>query len=136
MGKTQFDDFKFVKEYPTILAGKHPLRLYRSRFSPDDLNKPIEKYRWHFGFPKNIVEPVGVLLETTPYWGEVHWKEEDGFWIYWLHDVSDASEEEIPSKLNKTLDFYLRSYNQVIGFYKRAAQKEKEKEHNEKPHKF
>ena len=127
MGKTQFDDFKFVKEFPTILAGKHPLRLYRNRFSPNDPEKPIEKYRWHFGFPRKIVEPLCPLLEATPYWGETHWKEEDDFWIWWLHDISDASEEEIPSKLNKTLEFFLKSYNQVIGFYKRAAEKEKQK---------
>ena len=130
MGKLQFDDFEFVKEYPTILAGKHPLRLYRSRFSPTDQNKPIEEYRWHFGFPKEIVELLCPLLECTPYWGETHWKEEDNFWIWWLHDTSNAH-EGIPSKLNKTLDFYLRAYNQVINFYKRSS--EKKEKHNENP---
>ena len=121
MGKIQFDNFKFVKEFPTILAGKHPLRLYRSRFSPDDPEKPIEKYRWHFGFPEKIVKPLCPLLEATPYWGETHWKEEDGFWIYWLHDISDISEEEIPSKLNKTLKLYLTSYNQVLRFFSKSS---------------
>jgi len=116
----KFEDFKFVKEFPTIIVGKYPLRLYRSRFSPDDLNKPIEKYRWHFGFPKFMVEPLCPMLEASPYWGETHWKEEDGFWIWWLTDISDAKEEMIPDKLNKTLDFYFKSYNHVINFYKRS----------------
>ena len=123
----KFDDFEFVKEYSTMLADKHPLRLYRSRFNPNDLSKPIQEYRWHFGFPKTILpEPMLMLLETSPYWGEQHWKEEDGFYIYWLHDVSEK-DEGIPKKLNKTLEFYLRSYNQVLNFYKRAVSKQGDK---------
>jgi hypothetical protein len=122
----KFDDFEFVKEYPVIIAGKHPLRLYRSRFSPNELDKPIEKVRWHFGFPKKIVEPLCPMLESTPYWGEIHWKEDGDFWIWWLTDFSDIN-EGVPDKLNKTLERYFKSYNQLLNWFKRSAELQKEK---------
>jgi hypothetical protein len=122
----EFENFKFVKEYSTIIAGKHPLRLYTSRFSPNELDKPIEKVRWHFGFPKKLVEPLCPLLETTPYWGEPHWKEDNDFWIYWLTDVSE-NDGTIPDKLNKTLTFYFNQYNKCLHWYQRAAELQKQK---------
>ena len=116
-----FDDFKFVKEYPTIIAGKYPLRLYTSRFSPNELDKPIEKVRWHFGFPKQVVQPLCPMLESSPYWGETHWKEDGDFWIWWLMDFSE-NDGIIPDKLNKTLEWYFKSYNQLLNWFKRSPE--------------
>lgn len=116
-----YDDFELIKTFKTIIAEKFPLRLYRSRFYPTDINKPIEKYRYHFGFPEALVKPICLLLETTLFWGEEHWKEEDGFWIWWLTIIGGAN-DKLPFKaLQKQLDRMLKSRNSVIKFLKKGG---------------
>lgn len=114
------DGFKLVRTFDTIIAGKLPLKLYRSRFSPTDTDKPIEKYRYHFGFPEGLVKPIALLLETSPYWGDPHWKEEDGFWIWHLPVVGDG--EEPPYKtLNRRLGYMLEAHNSVVRFLRKGS---------------
>lgn len=101
---TKFSNLELVKEYPTMLMGKFPLRLYRSKDTKDSF------YRYHFGFPEKIVKPLSVMLETTPYWGEQHWDIIDGFWIWWLAITSEGI--EVPNeKLNSELKWRLNSAN-------------------------
>lgn len=117
--KLKFEEFTFLKEYPEMIAGRFPLRIYTSRFAPDDHELPIEQVRYHFGFPEKMVpEGFRSLVSSTPYWGESPWKEEDGFWIWHTHIVSNVG--EIPSeKLEKQLDFMFRAYNNVIALIKK-----------------
>ena len=117
------DGFELIKTFDTIIAGKFPLRLYRSRFSPTDLDKPIEEYRYHFGFPEKLVKPAALLLETTPYWGNKHWKEEDGFWIWWLTVTSNAKNGPPYKALNRRLDYMLHAYNNVVRFLRKSCKK-------------
>ncbi len=108
-----FKNLEFVKEYPTIIAGKYPLRLYRSREGVK------ANYRYHFGFPEGMVKPICTILECTPFWGEEHWKEVDGFWLWWLTIMSET--EDIPSvELNRDLAWRISSINNVNRFYRKT----------------
>jgi len=114
-----FTDLQLLREYPKMLAGRYDLRLYTSRFIPDDPNKPIEEVRFHFGFPEEML-PGGFrsLVETSPYWGKSSWTKIDGFFLYYTHITSNIG--DLPDKeLEKYLDFMSRSYNQAIRFIKK-----------------
>ena len=113
----QFDNLKLYSEYPTMLSGKRPLRIYTSGFREG-------KVRWHFGFQESMVKPVRQLLETTPFWGEQHWTEQDGFWVYWT--TCCTPEGEFPQKeLILLLDtLYLSGYNNVVAMFRKWAKKE------------
>lgn len=115
------DPITLLKEYKNFLFGKLPLRIYTSRFSPTDESKPIEKWRYHFGFPEEVVKPLSLLLETTVAWGEKHWKEHEGFWIWWL-TVTGRLGADVPwKKLQRDLDFRINSFNRVLRFYQRNS---------------
>lgn len=111
--KEIFSNLTLIKEYPNFIVGKYPLCLYRSKEKRDSF------YRYHFGFPKNLVEPIHQLLESTPYWGEVHWKEDGNFWLWWTLVTSDG--EELPlDSLNRELKWRIDSANDVIRLLKKA----------------
>ena len=118
----KFDDFEPFEEYPTILMGKFPFRVYRSRFMPTETDKPITSYRYHFGFPKKLVEPICLLLETTVYWGEAHWHEHEGFWI-WHTYITGRVDQAVPYKdLDRELASRIRQYNHCIEWYRSKAE--------------
>lgn len=114
-----FDDLELVKEFPKILCGTKPLRVYRSRSFPVDTDKPIEKWRYHFGFPTELVLPLSILLETSPYWGDRHWHEEDGFRLWRLTIVGDLKPPW--DKLNRELSRRMKSYNSVLAWMRKAS---------------
>lgn len=115
---TYEDGLELVWEKKNYLCGRITLRVYKSRFSPVDLKKPIEEWRYHFGFPREMVESLAMLLETSVYWGEKHWKEHEGFWL-WMLTVTG---EKTPwNKLNRQLTFMVKSYNQVLRFYEKSS---------------
>lgn len=98
--KWRDEEIFFVKEYPTALGGKKPVRIYRSRTG--------EQWRWFLGFPEEAVKPLCPLLETTPYWGEQHCGEHDGFWLWWTTTVT--TDDAVPvQKLNGHLKWMTRA---------------------------
>lgn len=104
----------FVKEFPTAISDKYPVRVYYSKERDNG-----KCYRWFLGFQKKQVEPLCPLLESSPYWGEQHAAEEiDGekeFWIWWETELTE-SKDEIPKKLNRCLKFKLMMYNECMNF--------------------
>jgi len=98
---------KLQKEYPKFLSNKWDLRIYYT----------VEEdfYRFHFGFPENLVKPLCPLLECSPYWGEQHWIEVDGFWLWWL-PYREKTNKPKKEKLNSWLKFYLSQYNMCLRF--------------------
>ena len=112
------NSLELVFEKERFICERLPLRMYRSRFSPEDLKKPIEKWRYHFGFPEGLVKPVAQLLETTIAWGEKHWKEHEGFWIWWL---AISGKEPPWDKLKRDLEFRISSYNRILKFYQKSS---------------
>ena len=114
------EDFALVCEKPNFLVGKYPFRVYRSRFSPiGKPDEPATAWRYHFGFPKALVEPICRLLETSPYWGEAHWREHEGFWLWWLSVTGEADQPPPWEKLKGHLDFLLRAYNDCLALFHR-----------------
>ncbi len=111
-------DLELIVEKKGSLCGRLPLRVYRSRFSPNDLDMPVEEWRFHFGFPRELVEPIVLLLETTPYWGGRHWKEEGGFWLWRLTVRGNQTPWD---KLRADLQFKVRSFNRVLCFCRKAS---------------
>ncbi len=104
----KFSNLVLVKEYPTMLMGKFPLRLYQSKEEQNSF------YRYHFGFPEVIVKHLTPMLETTPYWGEKHWIEIEGFWL-WFLTIMPKDNLEIPNKeLDRELSWRLRSANKCL----------------------
>lgn len=105
-------EIEFVKEWPTALGGKKPLRLYRA--------KRGETWRWFFGFPEEMVKPICLLLETTLYWGEEHIAEHEGFYIWWLMVTTDT--KEIPrAELESQLKWHLRMARKCVDWYESRA---------------
>lgn len=101
-----FSNLQLIAEYPKMINGKYPFRLY----STDEENGKI---RYHFGWPEFIIKPFLPLLETTLYWGEPHWTEQDGFYIYWLPIVSEQNNPNW-KELNKLMKFQFRSFNECL----------------------
>lgn len=109
----KFENLTLIDEYPTIIQGKFPLRVYRSWDYYDDHSF----YRYHFGLPKSLFpRPLLTIFEATPFWGERYWIESDSFYIWWL-PVSSKPNDDIPyPKLNKELKRIINAYNQVLRF--------------------
>jgi len=104
-------------------------RIYRT---PELKVSPLQQPRWwwHFGFPEALVSSLCPLLECTPYWGDQHWAERDGYWIWATSVVSDSSElSAVQRKLNSELRLDLQSLNMCLSlFYKTLKRKEKREE--------
>jgi hypothetical protein len=118
-----FDSFELVKQYDNMIVGKYPLRLYRSRFMPDDTEKPIESYRYHLGFPKKLIAPFCPLIESTPFWGEQHWTEHEDFYVWWTM-ITEGIDVIPYDRLDKEVDWRIKTWNKVLAFYKRAGTKQ------------
>jgi len=110
----EFPELEFVRDMPIHSDKGRQLvvKLYRSRHEPGDLSQPVQSYRWHFGFPKGLVEPIALLLETSPYWGEQHWCVRDDCWLWCTSCVSDASLPLPIQEILASLKFFLWSYNE------------------------
>jgi hypothetical protein len=115
-----FNNLELVKEYPNFIKDKYPFRLYRSQ------EKAGGRYKYHLGFPEGLVKPMCFMLETTPYWGEVHWKEIDGFYLWWTTTFSDTKEPPL-RELNRELKWRISVANDCIHFLKRLAKEQKGK---------
>ena len=121
-----FAHLKYVYEEPKHLCEEHDLRVYTSEVqanghTPSDGEQ--EQVRYHIGFPEYLVKPIAILLETSPYWGEAHWCEEDGFWLYWLR-ICGGKDEPIPfADIDKNLKFKLKAYNRCLGTMTRMAER-------------
>jgi hypothetical protein len=115
---TDFGELEFIKEYPTLISGKKPLRLYRTK-TTDANGGLVDNYRYHFGFPKEVVELLCPMLETTLYWGERHWKEDGGFWIWWLMIVQEGTDVPV-DKLNRELDWRMKYASKCLQWLARA----------------
>lgn len=103
-----------LKEFVNHISGKWNLRVYYSLSH----NK---WYRWHFGYPKAIIDPLLPLLETTPFWGESHWCEIDGYYLYWLPILSESNEPntDIVHKLNQEDSTMIAFYNDCLSILKK-----------------
>lgn len=109
----QFENLELVKEYPGIfLKGTKSLRIYKSKGKDDD------QYRWHFGYPKEFIKPFCPLIETTPFWGEQHWTEQDGFYIWWLMIMTDTPDLPI-EELNKENNNRYKTFAHAFDFLRK-----------------
>ena len=103
---------KLYKEYPKFLRVKedasYDLRIYTTQDEGDNL------IRWHFGFPKIAVEPLLPLLETTLYWGEQHWTEDEGFYLWWLPIMTNSVDSFPKEKITRSLEFLIEQYNKCL----------------------
>lgn len=105
---------ELFKEYPTVLAGKHPIRLYRAK-EVRGVDKNKVWYRWFFGFPEQVVpEGLQEFLNTTCYWGENPTFKDGDFYLWWLAVCSEVEEEPPFDVLNKAMDGKLYLYNKAI----------------------
>lgn len=110
--KERFENLTLEKEYPKFISDKYNLRIYTTKESDG------KEYRWHLGFPKKLVKPVLQIIETTPYWGNEHWAERDGFYIYYTATTTD--DKKIPkSELEHTLKFHKTSFNKCINWLRK-----------------
>ncbi len=121
MNKDTFHKLKMVKEYPGwFLKRTKPLRVYRS--SDTDKSGKVT-YRYHFGFPVEFIKPFCPLIESTPFWGEQHWAEQDGFWLWWTPVTSDAKNplplDELNKELNRDLAFRRKAFMGCLDFYRK-----------------
>jgi hypothetical protein len=105
-----------AKEFVSHLNGKYNLRLYYTPAKADE-----RRFRWHFGYPEQIIKYLLPLLETTPFWGDQHWLELDGYYVYVLHVVTDTN--GLTVNLLNDLRFedkvLLGLYNDCVGAYKK-----------------
>jgi hypothetical protein len=100
-----FNEAVLIKEFVNHMNGKYNLRVYYSEQG--------DRYRWHFGYPKQIIDILLPLLETTPYWGEQHWCEIDDYYLYWLPITTTTSQpnKELYKQLNREDKNLLNLYN-------------------------
>jgi len=108
-----FKNLELIKQYDNIISNKEPVRLCKSK---EGNTLP---FRYHLGFPERIISPLCPLLETTVYWGETHWREEDGFWI-WQTPLTGKNEDIPYNNLNRELSWRIGAANQALRFLKKG----------------
>ncbi len=117
------ESLTLVKEYPDMISGEMPLRLYRTNEAGED--EP-PSYRWHFGWPKEIFAgPVLTFIQTSVYWDNGYWCDDGDFTIWWIHLITEnetLTEDEY-KRLNRILNYKISALNSCISFLKRAAGK-------------
>lgn len=98
-------DIELVEEFPKALGRKLPIRVYRA--------SDHDRWRWFLGFPREAVKPLCPLLESSPYWGEIHCAEDGDFWLWWQMILTNS--DEIPLKeLNRALAYSLNLAQRCI----------------------
>jgi hypothetical protein len=113
----EFTNLKLYREYPGHLCGKHPVRLYTTDFSEDS----PDKVRWHVGWPKELLPDEFLqMLECDIYMFGSHWTEHEGFLIFWTM-VCEPLEPFPSMQINRQLNYMVKSYNQVLNFFRKAA---------------
>jgi hypothetical protein len=112
-----FENPVLIKVFENHISGKFALRLYQTERD--------KRYRWHFGYPKEIIDPLLPLLETTPYWGERHWAEHEGFYLYFLYVLTGGKDvnAEIMRELNREDKSLMGLYNDCLSILKAWASK-------------
>jgi len=109
MIEDKFNNLELIKEYKNFLSEKWDFRVYRSFENSNGI------YYFHFGFPEKIVKPLCPILECSPYWGTTHWKEIDGFWL-WFSCYTSKNKIPEKEKLTQWLKFFLNHYNMCFRF--------------------
>lgn len=114
-----FENLELIHEYPGwFLQRTKPLRIYKTTSTNKDGTK---SYRLHFGYPEEFIKPFCPLIESTPFWGEQHWTEHEGFWVF-PSQIALGSPDEYPvEKLNKENAWRRDSFAKVLDFYQRAV---------------
>jgi len=120
----QTQDFILLQEYPTMLMGKLPLRLYYiERKYGDNPNNPEIQKEWYFGFPKEILpEGIRTLLGTSLYWDVATWYEQDSF-ILFRAGILGEPNGDLYKQLNNRLNFKMKMYNLCLNTLKKMAGK-------------
>lgn len=114
----RFDNLELVKEYPNWFLNKtKALRVYRT--SEKDKYGKVLSYRYHIGYPEEFIKPFCPLIETTPFWGEQHWTEIDGFWLWWTVIVTKDNKYPI-NELNKDNLFRRNSFARCLEFLQKG----------------
>lgn len=108
----KFDNLEMYRHYDDLISSSsgrtYPIRLYTS-----DFRDGSDKVRWHIGFPKEIIDPVRSLLETTLFWGDPSWHEDGDFYVYWTSVCVDR--DSFPhQRLQRDVDFRLRKYRECL----------------------
>ncbi|GAB4001546.1 hypothetical protein GCM10028807_57960 [Spirosoma daeguense] len=110
-----FTNLKLIHEHPTIIGGKWPVRIYTT-------DSGEGKVRYHLGFLKDwLHDMVWTIAETEPYLGEKHWKEEDGFYIFWLSVCEKPTATPPFEKLQNNLAQMIRHINSAQAFIREAS---------------
>jgi hypothetical protein len=109
----EYEGLELVKEYPPTKLRSFALRLYRT-----PLGEHGKGYRYHFGFPREMVAPLDAVLKSTAGWRRAHWTERDDFWIW-----STAATGPKPNRraLNKLLTEMIRKFNRLAVASKKIA---------------
>ena len=106
---------KLHKEYPTMICGKMPLRIY---FEKRSLGADETK-EWYFGYPKKLIDPIKDFLGTSLYWNEYFDKEDEDFYLI----SAGCGGEFDAKKLTAQLDFRMKLYNRCFNTCTRMAEK-------------
>ncbi len=106
-----FKNLTLIKEYPNGVGLNIPLRLYRTESEDDERIR----YRWHFGYQEKFIKPLCPLIESTPFWGEQHWIEIEGYWLWWLSFTTE--DPEIPKgQVNWWYKWYGRQFDMCVNY--------------------
>jgi len=113
-------DCQLVSRYPGYLQGEYgqaELRLYLDAFDQDT---PRPQYRWYFGFPVHLIDPIKMMLGTSLFWDTTFENTIDGFYLVYAQVVKPTKEEALPG-LNRKLPWLLQAYNRCLNYYLRAT---------------
>jgi hypothetical protein len=136
----EYEGLELVKEYPPTKLRSFALRLYRTPLGehgkgyryhfgfPREMVAPLDAVlkstagwrRAHFGFPREMVAPLDAVLKSTAGWRRAHWTERDDFWIW-----STPATGPKPNRraLNKLLGLgeMIRKFNRLAVASKKIA---------------
>jgi hypothetical protein len=99
-----YEGLELVKTIEPSTEIGFTLRLYRTPIDPD----VGRGYRYHFGFPAEMVGPLAVVLEAPGGWNRRHWTEDEGFWI-WSLPVTGTKPPR--AQLNRELRAMVAKFN-------------------------
>lgn len=99
----EYEGLQLEAEYPATKKRTFILRLYRT---------PIEGYgyRYHFGFPRDMVAGLDPVLRTAAGWLRPHWTEHDDFWI-WSTQATGGKPPR--AELNRLMRAMIQKFNRL-----------------------
>lgn len=110
---------EYIKQWDnSVRHGEKAIKI-RAYCSENLTNLEDRKhYIWYMAFPKDVIDPFMPIIETSPYFGDQHEFEINGFYLYAVFGWNSNNLSDVIKRLNSSLKFFIGAYKECVDLYR------------------